>query len=148
MSTGLRLSAERRRLVEQLGPDNFALLARTLRHQDDPGRLERLRGRGDGQEEPDVPIDVQGNDDVVHDCCSDIARGELLTFSHRPASRLPNTQGAVPPLGDSRATAMLQDEGKSCDFDDARVHPPMTPQARRCYVPLRNEARIAPTPPL
>lgn len=66
MSTGLRLSAERRRLVEQLGPDDLALLARALRYQDNPGGLERLAGRGDGQEKPEVLVEVQGDDDVVH----------------------------------------------------------------------------------
>lgn len=85
MSTGLRLSAERRRLVEQLGPDNFALLARTLRHQDDAWRLERPGGRGDGQEEPEVPVDVEGDDDVVHACLLGPSAGRVAEFRPRVA---------------------------------------------------------------
>lgn len=59
-------SSESRLIVEKLSPDDLALLARPLSHQDDAGRLERLGGRGDGEKEPEPLVDVERDDDVVH----------------------------------------------------------------------------------
>lgn len=73
-------STERRRLIEQLGPHGLAFLPRPLCDEDDARRLERLRGRCGGQQEPEVSIDVEWDDDVVHAGLSDEGTNPLRPY--------------------------------------------------------------------